>query len=235
MTLRLHWSPDSANLPVRIALEMFGLSYETIKVDRAAQEHRSEAFLEKNPQGLIPVLEDGGLILFETGAILWHLAEKVGRLGPDAVSFGDDVERATALKWMFYLSNTVHADLRMGFNPQRYISGDTEAAALLDGVAARIGAHFDLIETEMRSNEDERSIQLQEIYLATLARWAQLYPRYRPIVSDLSHWPAIFQMCRRLEANPNAQRAFNAESIPPKRAITSPRPPDLPLAEVTGT
>ena len=68
---------------VRIALEELGLAYEAIRVDRAAGEHRSPGYLGLNPQGLIPVLEDGDLVLFETGAILLHLADRTGRLGPD--------------------------------------------------------------------------------------------------------------------------------------------------------
>ena len=59
MVLRLHWSPDSANLVVRIALEEYGLLYEGIRLDRSKSAHKAPAYLAMNPQGLIPVLEDG--------------------------------------------------------------------------------------------------------------------------------------------------------------------------------
>jgi len=230
MTLRLHWSPDSANLPVRIALEMFGLPYEAVRVDRAAGEHRSAAYREMNPQGLIPVLEDGALILFETGAILWHLAEKVGRLGPDGPAFSDDSARVLALRWMFYLSNTLHADLRIAFNPQNYIEDDNARAQLAEGVATRIRGHFDLIEAQRR----ERPLDLTDIYFAVMARWAQLYPMRKPTLPNLNDWPLVRTLCQKIETHPAAMRAFEAEFIVAERALTSPRVPELSVAEITG-
>ena len=59
--------------------------------------NQSGEYLEKNPQGLIPVLEDGETVLFETGAILWHLAEKTGRLGPNGPDVTDPKARAVAV------------------------------------------------------------------------------------------------------------------------------------------
>jgi len=233
MTLKLHWSPDSANLPVRMALEMFGLPFEAIRVNRAAGEHRSEAYREKNPQGLIPVLEDGDLVLFETGAILWHLAEKTGRLGPGGPKFRDDEARAAALKWMFYLSNTVHADLRVAFNADRYI--DKRGVDLLrEGIARRVAEHFDLVEAYVYNRVIGHPTILPDVYFAALVRWAQLYPAEQPLITNLARWPTIQAMCTRVEAHPGAIRAFLAESIPPEQAITNPRPPELPISEILG-
>lgn len=234
MTLRLHGSPDSANLPVRIALNLFELPFEAVRVDRAARENRQAAYLAKNPQGLIPVLEDGALVLFETGAILWHLAEKVGRFGPEGASFDDAEARATALKWMFYLSNTVHADLRIGFNAQRYIADEAGADALERGVAKRIGEYFDLIEREYPACSSSRPVEVTDLYLAAMVRWAQLYPRERPMIEGLDAWPALHVMCQRIEGAAGARAAFEAESISAEQAITAPQYPDLPLSEVTG-
>lgn len=233
MSIRLHWSPDSANLPVRIALEMFGLPFEAVRVDRASGEHRSAVYLEKNPQGLIPVLEDGELVLFETGAILWHLAEKAGRLGPNGPKFSDDPARAAALKWVFYLSNTVHADLRMAFYPDRYI--DKVATQLLrDGVVERMVSHFDLIEEYVYNRVLGHPTILPDIYFSVLVRWAQLYPSGGTVIAGLERWPTIQAMCSRVESHPAAIRAFLAESIPPEQAITVPRIPELPFSAVLG-
>ena len=234
MAMRLHWSPDSANLPVRIAMEMYGLPFEAVRVDRAAQEHRSAAYLEKNPQGLIPVLEDDGLVLFETGAILWYLAEKVGRLGPSAAAFADIQARTSMLKWMFFLSNTVHADLRIGFNPRRYIDAETESAMLNRGVSDRMRGHFDVIEGELAARLSEGPLVLTDIYFAALVRWAQLYPLDDPIISGLDRWPGVHAICSKVEEDAGARRAFDAEFIPSDQAITSPRLPDLPLDAITG-
>lgn len=228
MTLRLHWSPDSANLVVRVALELFGLPFEGVRVNRGKGEHKTADYLGKNPQGLIPVLEDGSLILFETGAILWHIAETVGELGPDGPPMTDAVARATALKWVFYLSNTVHADLRLAFYPDRYVE---DVAALRAGVARRMRTHCDLLEAQL---DPGAAITIVEIYLGICLRWARVFPRGNPVLDSLDPWPGLRELGERLEGDPAVRRAFAAEFIPGDRPITAPRPPDLPEAEVTG-
>lgn len=234
MTLRLHWSPDSANLVVRIALECLGLAYEGVRVDRARGANRTPGYLALNPQGLIPVLEDGEIVLFETGAILWHLVERTGRLGPD-VPADDPGTRAAVLKWLFYVSNTVHADLRMAFYGDRYIA-EEGAGLLARGVAGRLSRHCDLLEDQLGAGGLATSqITLADIYLATCLRWAQIYPAGAPPIATLAPWPRLGALCRRIEALPGARRAFAAEHIVPDRALTAPLPPGLPAGEVTGT
>lgn len=97
MTLRLHWSPDSANIVVRMALEELGLPFSGVRLNRAAGELKRPAYLALNPQGLLPVLEDGNLVLFETGAILLHLADRSGRLGPKGPGAPEPTARAAFL------------------------------------------------------------------------------------------------------------------------------------------
>ncbi len=231
--LKLHWAPDNANLPVRIALEMFRLPFEAVRVDRANGEHRSAAYREKNPQGLIPVLEDGDCVMFETGAILWYLAEKAGRLGPSGPKFADDYARSTVLKWLFYLSNTVHADLRAAFYADRYID-DGATELLRAGISRRMNDHFDMLEEYVYDRIVGHPTILPDIYCGVLARWAQLYPRNNPVLPGIEKWPTLQAMCARVESHPGAIKAFMAESIPAEQALTVPRAPELPAADVTG-
>jgi glutathione S-transferase/GST-like protein len=67
---------------VSVALEELGLPYQVQAIDLAAQEQKQPWFLKLNPNGRIPVIEDDGLVIFESGAILIYLAEKAGRLLP---------------------------------------------------------------------------------------------------------------------------------------------------------
>jgi glutathione S-transferase len=85
---------------VRWALEEVGLPYEVRLVSfRAKQEppHR-----RLHPFGLIPTYEEGDLTLFETGAIVLHIADSHAGLFPD-----DANARARAITWMFAALNTV--------------------------------------------------------------------------------------------------------------------------------
>ncbi len=85
---------------VRWALEEVGQPYEVRLVSfRAKQE---PAHLRLHPFGLIPTYEEGDLVLFETGAIVLHIAERHAGLFPD-----DANARARAITWMFAALNTV--------------------------------------------------------------------------------------------------------------------------------
>ena len=85
---------------VRWALEEVGQPYEVRLVSlRAKQE---PAHLRLHPFGLIPTYEEGDLALFETGAIIFHIAERHAGLLPD-----DANARARAITWMFAALSTV--------------------------------------------------------------------------------------------------------------------------------
>jgi glutathione S-transferase len=85
---------------VRWALEEVGLPYEVRLV--SFQAMKAPAHLALHPFGQIPTYEEGDLTLFETGAIVLHIAERhAGLLPPDANA------RARAIAWMFAALNTV--------------------------------------------------------------------------------------------------------------------------------
>jgi glutathione S-transferase len=98
-------SPDEGqglarDMPVRWALEEVGQPYDVRLVSFAAMkepEHRA-----RQPFGQIPTYEEGDLILFESGSIIFHIAERHAGLLPD-----DADARARAITWMFAALNTV--------------------------------------------------------------------------------------------------------------------------------
>jgi glutathione S-transferase len=85
---------------VRWALEEVGLPYEVRYLSPAAKQ--GPEHLRLHPFGLIPTYEDGDLELFESGAIILHLAEQHAGLFP-----ADANARARAITWMFAAVNTV--------------------------------------------------------------------------------------------------------------------------------
>ena len=85
---------------VRWALEEVGQPYEVRLVSFAAM--KEPAHLALHPFGQIPTFEDGDFALFETGAIVFHIAERHAGLLP-----GDAQARARVLMWMFAALNTV--------------------------------------------------------------------------------------------------------------------------------
>ena len=98
-------SPDrgrglARDMPVRWALEEVSQAYEVRLLSFAAL--KENAHLELHPFGQIPTYEDGDLVLFESGAIVLHIAERHAGLLPD-----DANARARAIMWMFAALNTV--------------------------------------------------------------------------------------------------------------------------------
>src|SRR6187397_536002 len=85
---------------VRWALEEVGQPYEVRLVSFRAM--KEPAHLAIHPFGQIPTYEEGDLVLFETGAIVLHIAERHAGLLP-----GDANARARAIMWMFAALNSV--------------------------------------------------------------------------------------------------------------------------------
>lgn len=98
-------SPDrgkglARDMPVRWALEEVGLSYQVRLLSFDAMKEPAHRAL--HPFGQIPTFEEGGLALFESGAIILHLAETHAGLLPDNAD-----GRARATGWMFAALSTV--------------------------------------------------------------------------------------------------------------------------------
>ena len=98
-------SPDrgrglARDMPVRWALEEVGQPYDVRLVSFAAM--KEPAHMARQPFGQIPTYEEGGLTLFESGAIVLHLAEQHPGLLPN-----DANARARAIAWMFAAKSTV--------------------------------------------------------------------------------------------------------------------------------
>lgn len=82
---------------VRLLLSRLGIAYRQVEVDILKGETRTPAFLAKNPDGHVPLLElEDGRRLGESNAILLYLAEGTPYLPPDKFA------RAEVLRWMFF-------------------------------------------------------------------------------------------------------------------------------------
>ena len=104
--IRLYTAGTPNGRKVSIALEELGLDYEVEKVAIGAPEHPTAEFLALNPNQKIPVLDDGGLVIWESGAILLHLAETYGGLLP-----ADPKQRIEAIQYAFFQTGGIGPNL----------------------------------------------------------------------------------------------------------------------------
>ncbi len=98
MTLRLHSWPTPNGHKIHILLEELGLPYELVPVNIGAGEQFRPEFLAITPNHRIPAIEDDGVALFESGAIMIHLCEK--HASPLLPASGP--ERALCLQWLMF-------------------------------------------------------------------------------------------------------------------------------------
>lgn len=228
-TCRLHYAPDNASLIIRLTLEDLGAHYETVLVDRAKGGQRAEPYLALNPNGLIPVLETPNGALFETGAILLWLSERHGRLAPAP----RDAARGDFLKWLFFMSNTVHPCLRMTFYPDQYLGADLSAQALLrNQMQARFAAYLDMLETRAVPWFDADHPSVLDYYLACLMRWRVLYPEGGCRDFTSRAWPRLHSMLERLEGGAPVRAAIRLEGLG-ETPFTAPAYPDPPEGSAT--
>ena len=112
---------SSACYRVRIALNLKGVSYETVRVDLLESEQKSDAYRSRNPQGLVPVLEADGLRLTQSLAIADWLDHRVSepRLVPE-----DSGDRAHVLALALAIACDIHPlnNLRV----LKYLAGPLE-------------------------------------------------------------------------------------------------------------
>lgn len=116
-------SPDrgqglARDMQVRWALEEAGQPYDVRLVSFDAM--KAPAHVARQPFGQIPTLEEGGLTLFETGAIILHVAERHGGLLP-----ADLDARARAISWMFAAVSTIEPPI-MAFAMALITERDTD-------------------------------------------------------------------------------------------------------------
>ena len=225
----LHYAPDNASLVIRLALEELGQPYDTVLVNRQVQAQRGAAYRALNPNGLIPVLETPDGAIFETAAILLWLADRHGALAPAVASD----QRAGFLKWLFFTSNTLHADLRILFHPERYVGeNQSHQQALRRVQRQRLHAHLSIIDAAAQTTTpwlcaDEPSVL--DLYLACLLRWMALYPQgCDRSWLVLAQYPTLYAMCSKLELRPSVSAARAAEGLG-ATPFTSPflaRPPE---------
>ena len=110
--IELHYFPGNASMAPHILLEELGEQFRLRLVDRAVNAQKSPAYLKLNPNGLIPVLVDGDLVLYETAAICLHLVDT--HAGAGLAPAAGTPERAHFYKWLVWMTNTVQATLQIG-------------------------------------------------------------------------------------------------------------------------
>jgi len=212
MTLQLHYYPSTAAMVPHIVLEEIGVPYQRVLVDRSVDEHKKPQYLRLNPNGLIPVLTDGDLVLYETAAIVLHLCDThpQARLAPELGTR----ERAEFYKWLMWLTNTVQATMIVYYYPERLVdSGNTEGAAQVKAAAhARLVALMQQLDALVEANGGPwllgADYSALDAYVFTLCRWTRNFAS-----GKAREMPNLGPYLRRMLQRPAVQRVLAAEQL----------------------
>jgi glutathione S-transferase len=196
-------SPDrgrglARDMRVRWALEEVGQPYDVRLVSFKAL--KEPAHLALHPFGQIPTYEEGDLALFESGAIIFHIAERHAGLLPQ-----DANARARAIAWMFAALNTVEPPIverSMAVIVERDKSWHEERLSMLDD---RVRARLDELSNRLGDAEWlDGAFSAGDLLMVTVLR--------RLGSSDhLQKYPNLSAYIARGEARPAYQRAFDAQ------------------------
>jgi glutathione S-transferase len=180
---------------VRWALEEAGLAYEVRPV--SFQAMKEPEHLARHPFGQIPTYEEGDLVIFESGAIIFHIAQRTPGLLPD-----DPHARARAITWMFAALNTVEPPI-LDLVIVRITEGDKpwskdRMPLVLDRIRERLGKLSD------RLGDAE---WLDGAFSAADLIMVSVLQRLKPS-GMLAEFPTLAAYVARAEARPAFQRAF---------------------------
>ena len=224
--IQLHYYPGNANLIPHILLRELDIPFELVKVDRDHGAHKSAAYLALNPNGTIPVLVDGDLVLYETAAICLHLADKAlvdplsdGRAENALAPALGTAARAHFYKWLMWMTNTLQAMLIHYFYPDRMVAaGNVEGAEQVKQAAQnRIGELLEHLERQLASHGEPWLLGTRytalDAYAFVLCRWTRGFTG--PAAAPARTRPLLGAYLQRMLARPAVQAAIAAEGLQP--------------------
>jgi glutathione S-transferase len=184
---RVRWALEEVGQPYKVRFVSFG-------------EMKEPAHLALHPFGQIPTYEEGDLALFETGAIVFHIAQRHGGLLPD-----DANARARAITWIFAALNTVEPPIL-----------ELTTAKLLEGDKPWSAERLPLVQDRVRNRLGQLSPRLGEAewldgaFSAGDLMMVSVLLRSRAS-GLLDEYPNLAAYVARGEARPAYKRAFAAQ------------------------
>jgi glutathione S-transferase len=177
-------------------LEELGLPYENVPADLA-----SDAFAQLNPNRRVPVLDDDGLVVFESMAINLHLADKdrSGGLAPR-----DAAERALAIQWSFWGMTEIEPGLMEALMHRALLPADQRKPALADAGEAKLARPLAVLDAQL----GQRPWLLGDRFTVADLNVASILFVAGMAKLDLAKYPNVQRWLAACTSRPAAQRAI---------------------------
>lgn len=186
---------ETKDLRVQWALEELGLAYRFHALDQTAGDLDSDSFACISPFHQIPVIDDDGLVIAESGAILLYLADRAGA--------SSDLQRRTAvMQWCFAAVSTVAPTLQ-AVETIEIFDQDKTATHVLEETKKLAGRWFTHLERRLQT---QAWIALPEFTVADIALASVLRTiRQTDLMDPFPHIKSYFERCH---ARPAWQRVL---------------------------
>jgi GST-like protein len=197
--LKLYYHPSPNPAKVALFLEETGLPYEVVPVDTRKGEQFSEAFVAINPNSKTPALEDDGVRVFDSNAILLYLAEKTGKFLPENTLKA----RAELLSWMMFIASGIGPYSGQAVHFKHFAPKGLDYAVERYRFEAR--RHYGILDAQLAKG----AYLLGETYtIADMSAWG--WARVVPFILGENAWdtlPHLKGWFDRISARPAALRA----------------------------
>ena len=197
------WVPPFArglvrDLRVRWALEEAGLPYSSDLI--GGEDQQSPAYLRRQPFGQVPAYSDEDVELFESGAIVLHIAERSDALLPP-----DPAGRARAIAWMFAALNSIEPHIQNLAAIDLFYAKEEWAKLRRPGAVEMVEKRLDQLAASLGGKDWlEDRFTAGDLLMTTVLR----IPRHTDLVSSR---PTLEAYRLRCEARPAFQRALAAQ------------------------
>lgn len=201
--IELYTSDTPNGWKISIALEELGLPYNVHHIRILRGEQKSPEYLRINPNGRIPAIidTDDDLTIFESGAILMHLAEKAGRLmGTDKAS------KSKVIQWLMFQMSGVGPMMGQANVFYRYFPEKIQPA--IDRYHAEVKRLFSVLEGEL----EHREFIAGDYSIADIALWP--WVRIHDWAGiEISQFRHLTRWLEDIEARPAVQRAIQVPTV----------------------
>lgn len=194
--IKIYGAATSRALRPLWLLEELGITYEHVPLDFRSDDLRGAEYLALNPNGRIPTMVDGDLVLFESMAINLYIAQKYGaeRLYPD-----NEADVARAIQWSFWVMTEVEQSLLGVMLRARSKGGSPEGRAW-----DRLRRPFSVIDAAL----DERDYLLGKKFTLADLNTAAVFSWSRPARLRLDEWPHLKSWLARCMQRPAFTRVL---------------------------
>ena len=196
----LRWVPEPfqgvvRDVRVRWALEEAGLSYEVTLI--GPENQRTDEYLAQQPFGQVPVYQEGELTLFESGAILHHIAARSPALMPS-----DEAGRSRTLMWLIAAQNSVEPAVQALGELDFFASSDPSAAARRPALVERVKQRLGAVDRELATRDYLlEQFSVADILMATVMRML----RHTDLVAG---FPSLHAWYERCDARPASRKSM---------------------------